>query len=316
MRHTLSFLILASLTSPAAAQDPAWKAELANAPGGAASQAGYKPPPRFDPLSGPQVKLKPKEAYGVAHGRNWADNPDLPARGADGSIVFLFGATLPVIVCAPLYVCDLALQAGEIVNDINIGDGVRWQITPATQGTGTGVVTHVIIKPTDIGLVTNLVITTDRRAYTIKLVSRREEWMPRVAFHYPDAVEDQWSAYRVQQQRLREAAAPAETGIPAADLDFAYDISGDSPSWRPVRIYSASGKTYIQFPSGIRHGELPALIALAGDGGLFTEPSKQLVNYRYVNGRFEVDRILDRAALISGVGWDQVEVKIARSRKP
>ena len=67
---------------------------------------------------------------------------------------------------------------------------------------------------------------------------------------------------------------------------------------------------------GVRHGELPALVALAGDGGLFTEPNKQLVNYRYVNGRFEVDRILDRAALISGVGWDQVEVKIARSRKP
>jgi type IV secretion system protein TrbG len=215
MRPTLAFLILASLTAPAVAQEPAWKAELTNAPGGAAPQAGYKPPPRFDPLSGPQVKLKPKEAYGVAHGRNWTDNPDLPARGADGSIVFLFGATLPVIVCAPLYVCDLALQPGEIVNDINIGDGVRWQITPATQGIGTGSVTHVIIKPTDIGLVTNLIITTDRRAYTIKLVSRREEWMPRVAFHYPDAVQAQWSAYRNQQQRLRQAAAPTEAGVAA-----------------------------------------------------------------------------------------------------
>jgi type IV secretion system protein VirB9 len=63
---------------------------------------------------------------------------------------------LPVVVCAPLHVCDLTLQPGEIVNDINIGDGVRWQITPAMQGAGDGLTTHVLIKPTDIGLVTNL----------------------------------------------------------------------------------------------------------------------------------------------------------------
>jgi type IV secretion system protein VirB9 len=94
----------------------------------------------------------------------------------------------------------------------------------------------VIIKPTDIGLVTNLVITTDRRAYTIKLVSRREDWMPRVSFFYPDAVQQQWSAYRTQQERLREAADPEPREAGPADLDFAYEISGDSPSWRPVRM--------------------------------------------------------------------------------
>jgi P-type conjugative transfer protein TrbG len=183
---------------------------------------------------------------------------------------------------------------------------------PATQGSGTGAITHVIIKPTDIGLVTNLVITTDRRAYTIKLVSRREDWMPRVSFFYPDAVQQQWSAYRAQQDRLREAADPEPREAGPADLDFAYEISGDSPAWRPVRVYSGSGKTYIQFPAGVRHGDLSALVALGDDGGLFSEPSKQLVNYRYVNGRFEVDKVLDRAALISGVGWDQVSVTIHR----
>jgi hypothetical protein len=65
----------------------------------------------------------------------------------------------------------------------------------------------------------------------------------------------------------------------------------------------AAPKIYIQFPRHVRHGDLPALVALGDDGGLFTEPSKQLVNYRYVHGRFEVDKVLERAALISGVGW-------------
>jgi type IV secretion system protein TrbG len=311
MRNTILMAVLAALAVPAGAQDKAWNTELSTAQSGAAASADGKPP-RLDPLSGPQVKLKAKEAFGVRHGKSWADNPDFPARGADGGVVFLFGATLPVVVCAPLYVCDLTLEAGEVVNDINIGDGVRWQITPATQGSGTGAITHVIIKPTDIGLVTNLVITTDRRAYTIKLVSRREDWMPKVSFHYPDAVQQQWSAYRTQQQRQREAVDPEPREVAPADLDFAYEISGDRPTWRPVRVYSGRGKTYIQFPAGVRHGDLPALVALADDGGLFSEPSKQLVNYRYVNGRFEVDKVLDRAALISGVGWDQVSVTINR----
>jgi type IV secretion system protein VirB9 len=226
--------------------------------------------------------------------------------------VFVFGATLPVIVCAPLYVCDLALQPGEAINDINIGDGVRWQITPAAQGSGDGLITHVMIKPTDIGLATNLVITTDRRAYTIQLVSRRKDWMPRVSFFYPDEASAQWSAYRQYQDSLREAAAAAEPAPSAAHLDFAYEVSGDNPSWRPVRVYSNGVKTYIQFPQGVAHGDLPALVALGSEGGLFTEPSKQLINYRYVNGRFEVDKVLDRAALISGVGWDQVSVRIRR----
>jgi type IV secretory pathway VirB9-like protein len=79
-----------------------------------------------------------------------------------------------------------------------------------------------------------------------------------------------------------------------------------------VRVYTSGAKTYIQFPKGVAHGDLPALVALGDDGGLFTEPSKQLVNYRYVQGRFEVDKVLDRAALISGVGWDQTTVKISR----
>ena len=133
----------------------------------------HRPPPRIDPLPGPNLPLSPKEPHGVRYGKEWANNRDVPARGEDGSIVFVFGSTLPTVVCAPLYVCDLALQAGESVNDLNVGDGVRWQITPATQGAGEHLTTHVMIKPTDVGLLTNLVITTDRRAYTIKLVSQR-----------------------------------------------------------------------------------------------------------------------------------------------
>jgi type IV secretion system protein VirB9 len=304
-----SLTIIAPL--PAVAQDWTAKVQALPADGGAKDQ-GRGPPPQLNPLSGPQVPLSRKERRGVAYGRQWTDNADMPARGEDGGVVFVFGATLPTVVCAPLYVCDLVLQAGEAVNDLNVGDSVRWQITPATQGTGDATITHVMIKPTDIGLTTNLVITTNHRAYTIKLVSRAEDWMPRVAFAYPDDVRAAWRSYGEARGAREEAAAAAVKPDGAANFHFGYGISGDNPSWRPVRVFASGAKTYIEFPREIGAGELPTLVALGDDGGLFSAPSKQLVNYRFVHGRFEVDKVLMRAALISGVGGDQTEVRITR----
>ena len=105
--------------------------------------------------------------------------------------------------------------------------------------------------------------------------------------------------------------AEATTDAVGARVDYAYAISGDAP-WRPVRAYAAGGKTIIQFPRTIGQSDLPALVSLADDGGLFTEPTKELVNYRFVKDRFIVDKVLDRAALISGVGGDQVKVELKR----
>ena len=311
MRTRIFLLTLALLTPQrAVAQD--WTAKTQPAEAASIKDGKLGPPPRLSPLDGTEQALSKKERRGVAYGRQWANNPDMPARGEDGSIVFVFGSTLPTVVCAPLYVCDLALQPGEAVNDLNVGDGVRWQITPATQGAGEATITHVIIKPTDIGLVTNLVITTNRRAYSVKLVSRAEDWMPRVSFSYPEDVRGQWSAYRQTRSAQAESVAAAVRSDGSADFDFGYAISGDSPTWRPVRAFSNGAKTYIEFPQDIGAGDLPTLVALGDDGGIFTEPTKQLVNYRFVHGRFEVDKVLGRAALISGVGGDQITVTIER----
>jgi hypothetical protein len=121
-----------------------------------------------------------------------------------------------------------------------------------------------------------------------------------------------WRNYGQAQSVRDETAAASVKNDGAADLHFAYTISGHSPSWRPVRVFANGAKTYIEFPREIGAGELPTLVALGDDGGLFTEPSKQLVNYRFVHGRFEVDKVLTRAALISGVGRGQTEVRITR----
>ncbi|HIC5497127.1 TPA: P-type conjugative transfer protein TrbG [Salmonella enterica subsp. enterica] len=301
-------LFATALAVPAFAQQnvPA----LANG-GGAGEQL---PPVRM--VSPDRVYLDGKEAYGLRLANEWKKHPDKPRRGADGSVKYLFGATLPTLVCTPLQVCSIELQPGEVVNDVHAGDTARWKITPATSGAGEGATTYVIVKPTDAGLVTNLLITTDRRTYTIKLASTQKDWIPVLSFDYPDDVDRAWSQYRAQQARHLNATT-LSTGQNFANLDFNFRISGDNPRWRPVRVYTDGSKTYIQFPEsfdGPRGGEAPALVALGNDGGLFSGPSKQLVNYRAVGDRYVVDKVLDRAALIVGVGSNETKVTITRGR--
>lgn len=265
----------------------------------------YAPPP-VNLMSRRNATLTPRERRSVELSDSWVRNDDMPARGNEGAVMFTFGSTLPTVVCAPLYVCDITLQPGETVNDINVGDAVRWKLSPATSGQGPAATTHVIVKPTDAALRTNAIITTDRRVYVLTLVSRQKDWMPRIAFNYPEDAQAEWAAYRAARQAQQEATVMT-TGQNVAALDFGYRISGDKPRWRPIRVYNDGSKTYVQFPAAMESSEAPALVAIGADN------KEQLVNYRLVGDRYVADKVLDRAALLSGVGKRQVKVEITRT---
>ena len=257
-----------------------------------------------------QIQLNDKEQAALAIVRQWRNNPDKPRRSADGTVVYLYGATLPTLICTPLQVCAIRLQAGEVVNDVHSGDSARWRITPSMIGGGSGAMTNVIVKPTDAGLTTNLIITTDRRSYTIVLKSANNEWMPAIAFDYPDEQERTWAQYRAQQTRATQAVTLA-TGENTAALDFGFTMGGDNPKWKPQRVYrSAEGKTYIQFASDKFLNEAPALVVIGKGGSLWSGPATQIINYRPIGDRYVVDGIPDQMALISGVGSEQTKVTI------
>ncbi len=275
---------------------------------GQAVPAGMPPPIR---LLSPSAPLNAKESRAVALARRWAGRGEMPQAGEDGVIRFLYGAMMPTVVCAPLQVCDLALQPGEIVNNVNIGDKVRWNVSPGLSGGPSGQITHLIIKPTDAGLMSSMTIETNRRTYAVKLVSTQTQWMPLAAFNYPDDMQREWSAYQ-QTVAFGAAATTLPGGQRTEDLDFGYRLSGDSPAWRPVRIYTDGAKTYIQFPRAMAFGNAPALVGLDNDGGWFSSPTQQMVNYRIVGDRYVVDRVLERAELVSGVGGSQTRVVITR----
>jgi type IV secretion system protein TrbG len=272
-------------------------------------QAGYvsKSLTALPVLSDDTIKLDAKQQKGVSLADQWKDKSTLPFMGEDGSVQFIFGATLPSVVCAPLYACDVAMQPGEVIRQVMLGDASRWKVSPGTSGTGENSVAHVVVKPSDAGLSTNLVIHTDRRSYNIRLISKKDQWMPLVSFTYPDDTQAQWAVYAERQQQVKPRATAM--AVPPRDndnLNFNYRIKGDSPSWKPIRVYSDKSKTYIQFPATLKYDRTPALVILDAAN------QQQLVNYRMSNDRFVVDQIIDRAALISGVGRHQQRIEIAR----
>lgn len=281
---------------------------------GASATAGGVPstmPPPIALLS-PSVQLDAKERQAATLARRWRTRAQMPTPGEDGVVRYLYGATLPSVVCAPLMVCAIELQPGEVVQPpVTLGDSVRWKVMPAVSGDGASRTTHVMVKPTDAGLVTNLVLATNRRVYTIKLVSTQRDWMPRVAFSYPDDMQGQWAAYQ-QSAAFGSAASTMPIGESAANLDFGFRLSGDDPAWKPIRVYTDGLKTYIEFSPSAMRSEAPALVALADDGGWFSRPSVQFVNYRQLGNRFVVDSVLSRAALVSGVGSSETRVTITR----
>jgi type IV secretion system protein TrbG len=232
--------------------------------------------------------------------------------GPNGSVKFLYGAQQPSIVCAVLQVCDVSLQAGEQVNSINLGDTARWAVEPAVTGSGGNEVQHLIIKPLDVGLETSMVVTTNRRTYHLRLRSHRKQYMPQVAFIYPEEAAAKWEAIKGREVKDRRDKTLPETGEYLGNLSFDYTLTGNA-AWKPVRVYNDGRKTIIQMPQAMAQTEAPTLLVVRKDGGLLTDAETVMVNYRIQSNRYIVDTIFDKAILIAGVGANQDRITIQRT---
>lgn len=259
------------------------------------------------------MELTPQERAAIAIGKKWQTGmaTSKPVAAADGSIRFIYGSGQTQIMCAVLQVCDVALQPGEQVNNINIGDP-RFTIEPAITNAGPLQRLHLVIKALDVGLDTSLVVTTDRRTYHFRLRSSRHEFMPYVSFTYPDEAQMKWEAIRKMEVEERHSNTIPQTGEYLGDLNFNYSISGRA-RWKPCRVYNDGVKTILEMPEGMRQSEAPALLVLRSQG-LFRKSETVMVNYRVQNNRYIVDTLFDKAILIAGVGSRQEKITITRRK--
>lgn len=242
----------------------------------------------------------------------WRNEKLTPEAATDGRIVYAFGTGLATVVCAPLRICTVELQAGErIVGEPHAGDAVRWHISPALYGAGEQATPIIVLKPQSAGLDTNLLITTDRRAYYLRLLSKPEDYVARVAFEYPaDDTAKKWREHAAAQQEEARKTRHAEDVHPAMlaveKVNFNYTIVGGNASIRPERAYDDGAKTFIQMPVGIEHREAPVLLVIGSDG------KGEMTNYRVKDRTYIVDRLFDRAELVLGTGKKAQKVEIAR----
>ena len=243
--------------------------------------------------------LTSNEAKGARISGQWRGSKGLVTKGADGKVIFLFGEVQPSVVCSPLQVCDIELQAGEVVRDVLVGDTVRWKVEPATSGPANGQAVHLVIKPSEPGLVSSMVVTTSRRTYHIQLKSAQEHYMARVGFEYPEDVSEK---FKEVNSRI-DMGSTGTTANPE-NLNFSYRVSGRA-RWKPSRVYSDGEKTYIQFPPSLASRDAPVLFVVSGG-------QNRIVNYRLKGSTMVVDYQVDKAILVSGVGWKQEKITITR----
>lgn len=206
------------------------------------------------------------------------------------------------VYTTPERITDIALQEGEELRSVSAGDTVRWTVGDTTSGEGTSQRVHILVKPFRSELRTNLVIHSNRRSYHIELTSTEETWMAAVSWDYPL---DRLTQIRQASQRA-ELVAPIIEGIAVERLNFRYELTGDTPPWRPLRAFDDGEKVYIQFPSGIANGELPPLFVIGSRG------DAQLVNYRVRSPYYIVDRLFSAAELRLGGEKDAKVVRLNR----
>lgn len=204
---------------------------------------------------------------------------------------------------APLRVTTLILAPGETVTAMSAGDTVRWQIGETTSGEGATRRVHVLVKPLERQLDTNLVLATSQRLYTLHLRSGSPQTFNSVVAWDTGVLA---AAPSGASPSSAPAVAPPEPPAPAA-FDSAYRIKPrwPRPAWTPTAVMNDGVRTYIAFSATLASGEAPALFAISPGG------EAQMVNYRQQGGVFVVDRVLESAELRLG-DRRQAVVRITR----
>jgi type IV secretion system protein VirB9 len=244
---------------------------------------------------------------------NTGKAPDITT---DGFKQFAYGVgRQPIITASPLELTVVSLEPGEKVTNVSSGDPLRWSYSLAYSGQDKMRQAHVMVKPSQQDISTDLVITTDKRMYTLKMTTDKGgSYVRDVRFWYPEEMQDYWNNYNVEQtQKLNQEQSTTIAEVPNINLNnmnFAYkfDHSGwSTPDWQPVRVFDDGTHTYLQFSSSVSSRDLPALFILNGK-------SQELVNYRSKPPYFVVDKIFKKAVLVSGVGSSQTTVTITNYR--
>lgn len=282
-------------------------------------------PPKLDAgIPVEPLSKRQRKAIGIAKKR--INDKLMPAQGEDGSVVYTYGHTIPDLICSPGNWCTIQLEKGEIVvgpdgrpdANVFITDKANWWFYLSARGDRRAMYTDILVSPKYPGTKASISWGTNKgRRYTVNLRSTDKQWMPLMTFAYPD---DQVMMANAAYTRAVGGGGDKPTlamevgggaGVNIASLDSAFEIDGDA-SFRPVAVYTDGSRTVVDFGRVIE--DMPVLVGIGNDGGLFSSPSRYTMNVNVIAGgsKLLVDGVFDKAALVAGLGSDQREVLIKR----
>ena len=234
---------------------------------------------------------------------------DYPTSGAyiNSALYYDFEpGRLYTVHASPHFLTAITLRPGEKLISKAAGDTIRWVLGETVQGAGASQQVIVMVKPVRGNLRTNIILTTDQRTYLLDARSYEgDTYTSVISWNYP-----QEQMRDAQAARAAEAQSVVASGLAIDQLHFGYEVRtvhSRKPSWQPIRVFDDGLKTYIQFPTNMAATEAPPLFLIGSDKQV------QLVNYRYLNGYYIVDRLIDVAELRLGEK-NQTVVRITRTR--
>jgi len=240
-----------------------------------------------------------------------------PVLARPTGVVHPFGQSVPTLTCAPDRACDLELEAGEEIDGLALGATDRWEVTQFFEGAGE-LTPHVLLKPSEFGLKTNLVVVTNRRTYHLELASIEKESETEPAYHHHMAFwyPQQWAQrVRSEEEASEKPAQPEPVAQPfdAGDLNFAYEV--DPPRrkkrrlpWRPRAVFDDGERIFIKLPAAAR--PLPAVVGRQVDG------SPLPVNEQFRGDTFVIPTLVEELELVSGSGKARRWLTIRRLTPP
>jgi type IV secretion system protein VirB9 len=175
------------------------------------------------------------------------------------------------------YQMMIEFGADERIENVSIGDGVAWQVTPNKKAN------LLFLKPMETAGPTNMTVVTDRRRYAFELKSSLR-----------GAASAQDMAYIVRFLYPPEPAPPAVAVIappaPPERRNIRYTYTGSRASL-PSLVFDDGHFTYFQWPENV---SVPALFVIGPDGG------ESLVNYSVRDGYQVVEQTAPKFILRDG----------------
>jgi len=231
------------------------------------------------------------------HAAKQASNPFL---GEQGYVIYPYGEVVPVITCRPLRMTDVALEPGEEIMGIHAGDTVRWQFSPSQSMKNGMAVAHIVVKPNQPGISTNLLVHTNKRTYNLDFTaSDKAEYLRGVAFSYGDSnnlsylfVNGNAGSSSKQDKKLEDELQETMGDVDFNGLYTQYTILNNSKvDWAPEAVFDDGNKTYLRMP--FRFSETPAFY-------ISLDRRETMTNFRVKGRYYIVDRLFDKAYLKIG----------------